>query len=450
MLDGINEESLLILKDIDNKKGNLIDIAKWHGASLNQVNKLSRLSKLYKNCSLYLDCKLLEKLKSLGLKALVLNKLVDDPAGMIEILEIIDLNIKRDELEMLPKALEEKRKTIRAKEYQAKELLYKLEGKEKEVNNNIDKLKNLKKESDKALKEFADMSEVGKEFILEHLGLFEGRYILKARLDIDWQKSLKKKETVVYDNDKYVNYIVDIESFKKSVERRIKNKNYMYYDTTRKEEWSWNYPYNPEYKIGDKVIEDIATNIKVNKKELEKFNLEKKQIKKYIANLKKESSSNYMQQAIISNTLSSKELIYHTKLQNDGMRFLYNNGYAAVTEISKDSYRFDVIWFNENEDIIIIEAKASMSDFRQDHKIEMYKNYCNILYLIMDKIVYYKADSEINKRLRDIGVGLILIWNDKINIEIEPVINTVDDGIKKNLKFKIGRKLSEKYIYSLK
>ena len=451
MINGINEKSLKILEDIRSKKGILSDIAKWHGASLNQVNKLSRLNKLQMACNSFLKEDLMIKLKKLGMKALVLSSLVDDPAGMNEVLEVIDIDIKRDDLAMYPKALQEKRKKKKKKEQEAKVLLYKLEQKEEEINNNINKLIILKKESDKALKEFSDMTDNGKEFIMEHLGIFKGKYILKARLDIPWQKNLKNKGIIKYDPNEFVNYIVNIQEFKKQIEKRIKNNNYMYYDTSRREEWELNYPYYAEYKIGDKVIEDIATGIKENKKALLNFEKEKKEIRKEIEKLKKESSGTYMKQAIISNTLSANELIKHTKLQNSAMRWLYKDGNVSVTEISKENYRFDVIGYNELDEVIIIEAKASIQDFKRDNKLEKYKNYCNKMYVIIDSQVFYKLPDKLINRLKESKIGLLVEErNENISTIIESDVWNLDKNIITSLKFDIVRKLSEKYIYNLK
>ena len=96
MIDGVNKLSKDIMQDIIDKKGTLNDIAKWHGASLNQVNKLSRLTKFHKICRESLDEELFDKLQRLWVKALVLTKLVDDIPGLSEILEVIDIDIKRD------------------------------------------------------------------------------------------------------------------------------------------------------------------------------------------------------------------------------------------------------------------------------------------------------------------------------------------------------------------
>ena len=337
------------------------------------------------------------------------------------------------------------------KETEAKVYIYQLEQNESYVNNRIKELKELKKASDNALKEFQDMSDKGKEFIMEHLGIFNGRYILKKRLDIAWQQNLKKKGIIIYDNTNYVNYIDDLETLKKDIERRIKNNNYMEYDYRRKEEWYYKYPANPDYKYGDKVVEDISRSIKAIKSELEEFKKQKKDIDKQIKELKKISSTNYMQQAIISNTLSSKELINHTKLQNIGMRYLYKDGFVAVTEISKDRYRFDVIGYDPNDKVIIIEAKASIMDFKRDEKLINYKRFCNKMYVIVDCETYTKVDNNLYYKLKEEGIGIISV-NDEDNIKIHLESNewTLEDEIIEGIKFDIVRKLSEKYIYSLK
>lgn len=452
-MNGVDTESLSIMNDIINKKGTLKEISEWHGASLNQVNKLSRLVGLHNKCS-YLEDKLLDKLKGLGLKALVLSPVADNQDAMFDILSSIDINVKRDDLALLPGAYQEKIKAIDEAKSKADYMLAELDVKEKKIEEKIKAMKILKAQADSALEDFKDMTEKGKKFILEHVGLYQGKYILKRRLDIAWQKNLKRKGVLDYDIYNYVTYIKDMEDFKKQVEKRIKNGNYMRFDPMRKPEWEC-YAYNgEEYKRGNSMIISITSQLDSCVLEINSLNQEKKKINREINKLKKESSTNYIQQAIVSNQLSANDLIKHTRLQNEAMKFLFKDGYATVTEIAVDNYRFDTIGFNNDSEIVVVEAKASMSDLKNDKKMESYLNYCNKLYLIIDSNVFYSNHNStyIFDRLQKSGTGLLISHCDNsIEIILQAVTNNkLNKDIKQDIIFKIARKLSDKYIYALK
>ncbi|NOU71831.1 MmcB family DNA repair protein [Paenibacillus sp. LMG 31458] len=69
------------------------------------------------------------------------------------------------------------------------------------------------------------------------------------------------------------------------------------------------------------------------------------------------------------NALSVLELRTHGELQDRALKWLYNLGHIVVNEVElPNGRRCDVIGYDESGRIIIIEVKASVSDFRNDEK----------------------------------------------------------------------------------
>jgi hypothetical protein len=67
--------------------------------------------------------------------------------------------------------------------------------------------------------------------------------------------------------------------------------------------------------------------------------------------------------------LSVLELKTHGELQDRTLKWLYNLGHIVANEVElPNGRRVDVIGYDESGRIIIIEVKASVSDFRNDEK----------------------------------------------------------------------------------
>ncbi|WP_291573638.1 MmcB family DNA repair protein [Clostridium sp. UBA4548] len=81
-----------------------------------------------------------------------------------------------------------------------------------------------------------------------------------------------------------------------------------------------------------------------------------------------------MSSATIANEISLKGIERHAKIQNYGLKYLFNQGYICAAEITIDNYRFDIVGYNrENGQVVILEAKASVGDLRIDKKLINYK-----------------------------------------------------------------------------
>lgn len=71
----------------------------------------------------------------------------------------------------------------------------------------------------------------------------------------------------------------------------------------------------------------------------------------------------------------------------------------AVAELVYGNYRFDAIGFDRNGRITIIEAKASIDDFKRDTKWQAYLQYYDKLYFIIpDILTFYDVFKELNKK----------------------------------------------------
>ncbi len=64
--------------------------------------------------------------------------------------------------------------------------------------------------------------------------------------------------------------------------------------------------------------------------------------------------------------------------------------------------RADVIAMNMKREVVIIEVKSSMADFRSDHKYHQYLDYCNKLYIACPAEMVEKIRPLVNK-----GVGIM-------------------------------------------
>ncbi|MEB9896972.1 MmcB family DNA repair protein [Bacillus cereus] len=74
----------------------------------------------------------------------------------------------------------------------------------------------------------------------------------------------------------------------------------------------------------------------------------------------------------------------HGELQQKAMRWLYNQGYAVVSELVLDNgRRVDVIGFNQEHRIVIIEVKSSQNDLFADDKWTSYLDACDDFYFCM-------------------------------------------------------------------
>lgn len=142
----------------------------------------------------------------------------------------------------------------------------------------------------------------------------------------------------------------------------------------------------------------------------------------------------------MSNQLSAKDIETHGRLQAQGLKWLFNQDFVAVAELVHSNRRFDVIGYSRGGQIIIIEVKASIEDFRRDTKWQEYLQYCDQLYfLIQDDLSYYSDFNDLDQK----GAGLLTLSQGSRIKEIygAPISSkgVMPQEIRRDLKFEISR-----------
>lgn len=418
--------------------------------SLDQAKKISQVFNMLKVIE-PLEPKLKEKFLSLGYKALVLNPLFknNDIEGIKEVLESIDVSIKREDLKLLPEALKIKRERLENSKINAKYSMGRLQNIQKEIEDNILENEANKRALDESTGFLNDIeNKKAKEFLMEHLGVSKGKLVLYKRLDISWQQSLKRNGIIRYDETNYTWEIVDLNELKRQTIKRVTKKNNMIYDPNKATGmYADRYPDNPIYKRAEGLNVSIIDLIRENERQLRDLKRKKREVNKELKELKGTKLQTYIDSAEIANHLSEYEILTHRKLQNDGMRYLYKNEHVAITEISEGNYRFDVIGYNQDGLVTIIEAKASIEDFRADEKFYKYIEYCNRMYFIFTESILTRYENEICKKIKPYNIGVLIESKDNAVCKIESDSWESNKEEIQQLIFKINRTLNRKFIY---
>lgn len=448
----IDMNSYILSEAIENLNSGMSikDLIEQYSITLDQAKKISQISNMQKSIG-SLEQSLQEKFINLGYKALVLNPLFkdNDIDGIREILESIDTSIKRDDLKLMPEALRIKRDRLKNAKINAEIMVKELKDIELETEIKIQELEENKKKIEESMSFLSDVEDtMAKEFLMEHLGVAKGKIVLYKRLDISWQQALKRKGTIKYNESTFTWEITDLTDLKRQAERRVKNNNNMYYDPDKATGiYASYYPDNPVYKNAAGLSISILEAIKGNERELKELKKKRKEINKNLQKLKSTNIQTYLESAEVANHLSEHDILKHRKLQNAGMRYLYNADNVAVVEVPQDNYRFDVIGYNQSGNITIIEAKASIEDFRTDNKFDKYIYYCNKMYFIFDEDTYIWYRSEIDKKLESYNIGILVENKDNAIVKIESGIWHMLEDERYSLMFRINRILSRKFIY---
>jgi hypothetical protein len=98
---------------------------------------------------------------------------------------------------------------------------------------------------------------------------------------------------------------------------------------------------------------------------------------------------------------SSKRLIGASSILRGTVRTLNREGYSAASEITLSSgRRADLVAIGPKGEILIIEIKSSVNDFRADTKWREYREYCDRL--------LFAVNSEFPLALIPVETGLII------------------------------------------
>lgn len=414
--------------------------------SLDQAKKISRLFSMQKQI-VELPQDLQNKFKALGLKALVLAPILksNDIEGLQDILQSIDTDIKRDTLAKMITALNEKRKHIEESKDQIREHMRVLEHKQEVINDKIHELHVVEVQLGKIFDFLKPATNEARDFLMEHLGVKNEKIVLAKRLYYTWQQELKRDAVIEYDYSSYSWDVKDINKLIVATEKKLSNKRSrqcMYFNPDTD---PWNS--SAEYKKVTGVDTNLKNLFDDNQKEIKKLDKERKSLVKSIDDIKSKSAMSYMEAVILSNELSSKDIETHSLLQDQGMKWLFNQDYVCATELSMGSYRFDVIGYDKDDIITIIEAKASKEDFQRDIKWQNYLKYSNKFYFIFHEYEWYEIKRTALTHVQEAGAGILIVkGNNRIELLQECQYRDVVSD-KKSLIFSTARTCSKKMIY---
>lgn len=457
VITGTDSTSLKVIKDL-NDGVKIKEIVNTFNISLDQAKKLSRFAKLVNTAKNHLSENEVIKLKEIGLKSLFLSELFksEDWEGLQDVLASITSTTKRDDFKLLIHSLNEKRVRITEMEERAR---YQIEALEQRKREGVEKEKELNKvlkEVNETVSEFDKYGDDVKGFLIEHVGLYENGYVLTKRLDSLWQSKLKSDGIIYYDRDDYVHVIFDIDEFVSAYHARVKKRGNILWDKEKERERHdkkmkssyggyYEFPESPYYKRGDSLVgESLLQKIEEVKKEIKENRKEIKAAEKEVNKLKKQKVNSFMEAVMRTNQLSPRELKAHGELQSKASKWLFEQDYIATTEVVlPNGKRADVIGYNREGKIYIIEIKASRADFLQDTKWREYLNYCDYFCFIVDyhmsiygkegieDVKIYRFDNKRTKKLIAINNGT--------------VTGTVKD--REEIKYLISRSISKKVIY---
>jgi hypothetical protein len=446
-ITGIDEISLLVLEHLS-KGIRVKDIPSMFPITLDQAKRLSRYSHILEKAKTHLQPSEVEKIRLFGIKILFLSPLfkVEDWEGITEILSSVDKETKRDEFPKLIQALQEKRQRIREFQQEAESKLNLLERKEGDLQRLEEDIRETHQRAKEEIAFLNKYPDTVHTFLIKHLGVYNEKLVLARRLDSRWQKSLKKKDMLFF--EEFVWYVKDldgvVEDYLKRVNRKVPLGTEWDYDKEEKRNQNSDYhtPYNPEYRLPKGLAVDFRSMLEGIEEKISQVKKERESINKEMRELRKTSPKTFIESIQASNVLSAHELRIHGEMQERALKWLFNRGYIVASEVTLPHLkRADIIGYNEEGRIIIIEVKVSAADFRQDQKWTSYLEYCDEFYFFLNdeaRKVYYQKEYK--------GVGLLKKTKNNIKVaHAHTLEHTVKDRSK--LQFMINKVLSKKYVY---
>ncbi|MBZ5752748.1 hypothetical protein [Metabacillus rhizolycopersici] len=196
----------------------------------------------------------------------------------------------------------------------------------------------LMKKVEKEIKFLKQYSQNTQDFFVEHLGVYEEKLVLAKRLDSRWQKSLKKKEILAYDDSNYVWFVNNLDGLAEDYTKRTDRKNpyptEWDYDKEKKRNHAWGTPLSPYYRLPSGLAEDLMTTIEAINKKKKEIESERKGIQKQMQQLRKTSPQSFIEAVAATNTLSLYDLKRHGELQDKALKWLFNKGYIVASEVT--------------------------------------------------------------------------------------------------------------------
>lgn len=449
-ITGIDDLSQKILEEL-HKGVRVSEIPTIFPVSIDQAKRLSRYNTMLNLAKDNLEEAYYERLHTLGLKALPLSNMFkkSEWIGIKDILGVVTNETTRDELQLLVRGSREKQKRIQEFKEQADILLKELESNKAIVIEKEKEILRIKQEMNEKVNMFNNYPKHMRPFFLEYLGLHEGNLILAKRLNVNWQRQLKKQNIITYDSLAYMHFIKDFDSFVESLKNRIARKLDYKWDPEKDLErlsktslYYYDVPEDGKYKVATSFNEPFQDSINLIEKQLKEIAERKAAINKELANMKSKTIHSYLEMAEISDFLSVINLKKHKELQNLALKWLFNRGYIAIAEFTlPNGRRADIFAYNESE-IIILEIKVSMGDLKSDTKWRDYLSYCDSFYFLTTRELQYTAKEKING-----SCGLFISHNDTLKLFQADTRKNTEIVDKELLKTNVARKLSQKYIY---
>jgi hypothetical protein len=449
-ITGVDPLSKRILLDL-NKGKKVSEIPDHYPVSIDQAKRLSRFNNMLGLAKENLEEEYYNRLQLLGIKCLPLSPLFRqfDWGGLKEILSVVTDETKRDEIQILMSALNEKRKRIYEFKENADFTFSQLEDAERSLQKKEKELLQLKRKMADQTKIFQQYPEPFRSFFNEYLGLYKGKLILAKRLHVHWQQSLRKNGMLSYNKAEHIYYVEDVERFMESVKRRH-NQGLEYRwnpdkDIERlKKVTPWaDIPHNGKYHTPSLFSEPFIDSIHKVNQELKETQKQKKEIQTELQNMKYKTIQSYMEMAQVADYLSTVDLKRHKQLKEQALKWLFQHGYIAVAEFTlPNGKNADIFAYNESQ-IIIFDIKVSQEDLITDQKWMECLPYCHDFYFLTPS----DLQSLVIEKMQDVNCGQF--------IEIENSIKLVKpDERQKNkveqeneLKFSASQLLSRKVIY---
>ncbi|MGX1402368.1 putative nucleic acid-binding Zn-ribbon protein [Bradyrhizobium japonicum] len=447
-ITGLDEVSHKVLNSLNNGT-KVKDIPSLFPVSLDQAKRLSRYHNLLEQATTHLTQEAVDKLRKLGIKALYLSSLFKDEDwdGLTEILSSINERTRRDEFPLLIQALQEKRERIKHFQLETESKLNRLARREKELLQLEESIKETTekiKQEQKFLKKYPAKVQ---RFLIKHLGIYNDKLVLARRLDSLWQKSLKKSNVLEFAD--FVYYVKDLDALAEDYLKRINRK------TPLGTEWDYEKedyrnrngeyatPYSPEYRLPSGLAVDLRSSLEAVEEQMQEIRAEQETIQKEMKQLRKTSPKSFIEAIEATNTLSAHELKLHGEMQDKALKWLYNKGFIVASEVTlPNGKRADVIGYDENGHIVIVEVKVSTADFRQDEKWQTYLEYCDEFYFLLKPeirpLFYRKQDYT--------GVGLLEETKKNVKIRRDHLLKHQPKERNK-LQFSISKALSKKYVF---
>ena len=286
-ITGTDEVSLNILDSLKNGV-KLKDVPSMFPVSLDQAKRLSRYYHMLEKAKMHLQQNEVDKIQKIGIKILYLSPLFkeEDWEGLTEILSSINENTKRNEFPLLIQALQEKRKRISDFQQDIEKKLNHLKQREQELQQLEDDMKATQKRIKDEIKFLNKYPEDIQLFLIKHLGIYKDQLVLARRLDSRWQKSLKKKSILEYNDWEYVWTIKDldgmVEDYLKRTNRKIPFATEWDYDKEEERNKNGDYhtPSRPEYRLPDGLAVDLRSSIEDVEEKMKQINSERETYKK--------------------------------------------------------------------------------------------------------------------------------------------------------------------------